>query len=191
MSSEARTTCQEPKIQEVKLDDDHPEAVEMLLLHLYTLQLPEAIKTAPLVHVQLNELQMLFVIADKYAAFEMKERAKRLMIPAVSQGIAGLKGQTQETLAIWIPEWINWFDEVWMLPQTGADDIRHAAMVEIVKVADYLIEREDMKRLLSKNSAFAFDFVKAMNSRITELEGNPCPKQRLESVETVNNWQSR
>ena len=137
----------------VQLKDDKPEGVDMLLLYLYTMQIPS--------FTEAKSAEDAFLIGDKYN------------VPALR---AGGRKQLEELLTTELLEFasvskprhlscIAWIEKVYTWEVEGAKEIKEAILVAVVKVSESIIEQEKLQDLIERNGEFRLTFLRALSKK--------------------------
>lgn len=144
----------------ITLDDDDEEAVEILLLHLYTLEDP----TFQPASGSVRRAADVYVVSDKFQVQQLKAVARmylsrliRRNLPHWCEFCAQLKGK-----------WIGSFEMFWSSDFPAIEEVRSAFLEQMVDFSKYMIEEPAFRKLLQENKEFNFDFITALAKKASK-----------------------
>lgn len=154
----AQLTCfryQESKTRLVKLNDETPEEVDMLLLHLYLLEDPDFEDKQHFKH-RYRAAESALKLGDKYN------------LPHLGKAGQGYMSRSFRFLCNWggmaeddKQKWIRRLERLWTRNYSGADIIWEVAVKQLVALAKDIIEYEPFQELCADNTDIALDFMRA------------------------------
>ena len=151
----------------VRLDDEHPWAIDILLQYFYTLQVPELEDD--------GEPLAIFIVADKYDTQPFKTAAATELIRQTQADISDnlkLSGSCGRlSLA-------NRLIDIWKLEQDGSDRIRDAVLEHMPTAITYMIQEKAARKVLLNNQALVKDLLDAMAKNILDLQMEIRPPAR-------------
>lgn len=153
---------QEAETQTIKLDDDRPDGVNVMLLYLYTLEVPDLSNKDVSPHEFTGEEQC-FVLGDKYNLPILKEHGQSQLLQNVRDNLA-LWSTCSDQIKL---NWINWLSRMWRWEQGGSEKIRGGAIEALMKISVSIIEHEAFQKLLKDNEDFNMAFLRALAKKAT------------------------
>lgn len=149
----------------MNLKDDDPEAVEYLLLYLYTLQYPEIDAGDISIRANLNRLRMgfnLVILSDKFGVEELSIEARKEVCDASCLHLPTFDSWEEVDKASAV-EWIG----VCFTDATPSNNfVRSLIVKNLACHALCLLDRDDGKALIDTNTAFRHRLIRAMSYMI-------------------------
>lgn len=137
----------------MELKDDNPDGVDILLLYLYTLQVPT--------FADLVSAENALLIGDKYNVPALRDAGRvqftKLATTAVSR-FASIPKPRQVTCIAWIEKVYRWEIEC-------AKAINIAIMAAVVKVSMSIIEHEKFRDFINRDEGFRWAFLRALSEK--------------------------
>lgn len=143
---------------EIHLDEDDPEAVEQMLLFLYTLStenLDRAVEGTILQGVE------MFKIADKYNVSEMKTWAQEKIESKIWQT------ECHRDLS----DFSDLISELYQMNQSGSERLRAHAVAMAAFYGKKRIKREGFRKVIEEHPKFALEFAERLVEMVGEAKG--------------------
>lgn len=140
----------------VDLKEDIPDAVEMMLLYLYTLELPDTDTYG------VKE----YVIGDKYALSKLRDHGKCKLLNAIRITLPffGKVPTTKKTGLIGV------IKRTWAWTMTGSDELRQAILDALLKSPMSFVEHDEFFLFQRENEDFQRAFLKALAGKAAQAE---------------------
>ena len=162
------------------MKDDDPEAIENLLIYLYTLELPN-IKKVKDEGARIKIFYHLILVADKYGADALRKEAEEYVVRQIKKCLPAFRHWKDKRKAAWM----DWVRQCF----TANDDVkalgrvREAMVKELAAFGECLIQREDGKLLMDTNEDFRHGLIMAMSKRMVKQDSF---KPKIYPVEGYN-----
>ncbi|KAK5942871.1 hypothetical protein PMZ80_005437 [Knufia obscura] len=155
MAKEDRSLVEAQK-RVITLHDDHPDAVDLMLLYLYTLEVPNLERT--------GDAEKCMLLGDKYDLPALHDGGRKAIESSIQRNVPRWHALTD----LGKRQWVDFFERVWSWQIKNAIGIRTLLFAYLASVADILIEDTLFQDLLWENRGFNLAFVKAV---IKEAKG--------------------
>jgi len=146
---------QESETNTIKLDDDAPRSVEMLLLYLYTLAVPD-FKDKQF-GGQWTAAEAAYKTGDRYGVPGLRDAGHSFMLSLINKDLATWHKSTDANQSSWIIR----ITRVWQWDNESAQDLRVAMIKSLVICSIAIIEDESFRQLLKDKEDFALAFLRA------------------------------
>lgn len=127
----------------LKLDDDNPEGIDMMLRYLYLLKVSDFSDKA-MFSSNYKAAEQALTLGDKYDLPELCSAGTKALIRCVKYNLPRWESRLEGSKA----RWICCFRKVWTWTQRDADSIREHIVEQIVLGADTVIEDEQFQALM-------------------------------------------
>ena len=146
----------------ILLDDDEPEAVEAMLLFLYTFENPG------LENMNDSRLCDIVDVAEKYGIHKLKSLVYNHLLQRVQSKLPELETMSPELKR----GWASALADLWTEKVRDGDGIKKAAIEVLPQVVDALLQDAEAKKLLLGNMDLAADLLSAMAKRMSNPESS-------------------
>lgn len=150
----------------MKLNDETPEEVDMLLLHLYTLEDPDFEDKKQFEH-RYRSAESALKLGDKYNLPDLGTAGQQYMLRSF-KSFTNWQGVAEDDRQ----KWIRRLERLWKRKYIGTDPIWETAISRLVALAKDIIEYEPFQKLCEDHIDFAFEFMRAQAKIADELRAS-------------------
>lgn len=130
----------------------------MLLLYLYTLELPAG--------RAFKSYEGAYVLGDKYGLPKLCKYGKRGILSSITRKLANFAGLLDKIRR----HWLAWIRKMWKWTMSGANELKCAVLDALVTSAESVIEHEDFFKLAREDEQFHRAFLKTLAAKVAEIE---------------------
>lgn len=150
----------------MKLNDETPEEIDMLLLHLYTLEDPDFEDKKQFKH-RYPAAESALKLGDKYNLPDLGTAGQQYMLQSFKY-FSNWQVMVEDDRQ----KWIRRLERLWTRNHTGTDPIWETAISKLVALAKDVIEYEPFQKLCEEHIDFAFEFMRAQAKIADELRAS-------------------
>lgn len=154
----------------MKLNDETPEEVDMLLLHLYTLEDPDFEDKKQFKH-RYRAAESALKLGDKYNLPDLGTAGQQYMLQSFRY-FTNWQVMVEDDRQ----KWIRRLERLWTRNYTGTDAIWEVVVQRLVAFAKDIIEYEPFQKLCEEHSDFALEFMRAQAKKADEQRTRPYTK---------------
>lgn len=147
----------------MKLTDETPEEVDMLLLHLYTLEDPDFEDKKHFKH-RYRAAESALKLGDKYNLPDLGTAGQQYMLQSFKY-FTNWHGMVEDDKQ----KWIERLERLWTRSYTGTDIIWKTAISKLVGLAEDVIEYGPFQKLCEEHPDFALEFMRAQAKAANQL----------------------
>ena len=143
---------QESETKVIDLSSDGEDAIGCLLLYLYTLTVPDSVKTSDMAG-------KAYSIGDKYGVPELHNAGKRYIIDkSIPAGLNKFQDLTEQMKK----GWLSWIKSFWPQQTKGGAEIGEAIIKALLAQSQQVVAHPECDELLLSDEDFRCTFLRAL-----------------------------
>lgn len=148
----------------LNLDADEEAAVDMMLVYLYTLEIPVAFSPQK---GTFDDAEHAYLMGDKYQLSDLKLAGYNYMMASITTMLKESKLQ-QDPHAV--DDWTVFVKKLWVNDFPDAEHFQDIILDKLVDAAQFFMDNETFQDFIGENVEFNGDFMRALVRCINVLK---------------------
>lgn len=146
----------------IELKEDDPEAIDVLLVYLYTLELPN-FHTPQYLHGNgCQTMTNVFLVADKYDIKELRKASKAWLL---TNNIGNHLHAIDAWSSAYQRSLIRMVEDIWTWEIHDAKDFQGPVITSLLRTSATIVEKKPFQALLDSNKDFRMAFIRGLAQR--------------------------